>query len=88
MRKHGTKTTGPKGPDLPALRRHKGISLREIADSTKIGIRFPQAIEQGDFEQLPGGIYTTSYLRQYAREIGFEETHLLAYYRSLTTVAG
>jgi cytoskeletal protein RodZ len=88
MRKHATLTTGPQGLDLPALRRHKGKSLREIADSTKIGIRFLQAIEQGDFQQLPGGIYTTSYLRQYAREIGFEESQLLAYYRSLTAVAG
>ena len=88
MGKHAAKTTAPKGPNLPALRRHKGISLREIADSTKIGMRFLQAIEQGDFEQLPGGIYTTSYLRQYAREIGFEETQLLAYYRSLTALAG
>jgi cytoskeletal protein RodZ len=87
MRKHATKTISPQAPDLPALRQHKGKSLREIADSTKISIRFLQAIEQGDFEQLPGGIYTTSYLRQYAREIGFEESQLLAYYRSLTSVA-
>jgi cytoskeletal protein RodZ len=87
MRKHATKTTDPKAPDLPALRQHRGKSLRQIADSTKIGIRFLQAIEQGDFEQLPGGIYTTSYLRQYAREIGFEESQLLAYYRSLASLA-
>jgi cytoskeletal protein RodZ len=68
--------------DLPALRQHRGISLREIADSTKISMRFLLAIEEGDFDQLPGGIYNTSYIRQYAREIGYEETKLLAYYRS------
>jgi hypothetical protein len=86
-RKHGPKTTVQERLDLPALRQHRGISLREIADSTKISIRFLQAIEQGDFKQLPGGIYTTSYLRQYAREIGFEETTLLAYYQAVTAAA-
>lgn len=71
--------------DLPALRAHKGISLREIADSTKISLRFLQAIEAGAFDQLPGGIYNTSYIRQYAREIGYEESKLLAYYHEATS---
>ncbi len=73
--------------DLPALRQRKGVSLREIADSTKISIRFLQAIEEGDFGQLPGGIYDTSYLRQYARAIGVEEARVLAYYRAATAAA-
>lgn len=72
--------------NLPALRERKGISLRQIADNTKISIRFLQAIESGDFKLLPGGIYNTSYIRQYAREIGCEEARLLAYYYSLTSV--
>jgi cytoskeletal protein RodZ len=69
--------------DLPALRQHQGKSLRDIAESTKISIRFLKAIEEQDFDQLPGGIYNTSYIRQYAREIGCEEAKLLAYYRSV-----
>jgi cytoskeletal protein RodZ len=87
MRKHATKAAVAEGLDLPALRRHRGISLREIADSTKISIRFLQAIEEGDFKRLPGGIYTTSYIRQYAREIGLEEVKLLAYFQAATAVA-
>jgi len=71
--------------NLPALREKKGISLRQIADNTKISMLFLQAIEAGDFKQLPGGIYNTSYIRQYAREIGFEEARLLDYYRSRTS---
>jgi cytoskeletal protein RodZ len=73
--------------DLPALRQHKGISLRDIAETTKISIRFLKAIEEEDFDQLPGGIYNTNYIRQYAREIGCEETKLLAYYRSVVETA-
>jgi cytoskeleton protein RodZ len=87
MRKNGSTLSAQKQLDLPSLRQHKGISLREIADSTKISIRFLQAIEEGDFDQLPGGIYNTSYIRQYAREIGYEEAKLLAYYRSLAETA-
>jgi cytoskeletal protein RodZ len=87
MRKNGSTLSAQKQLDLPSLRQHNGISLREIADSTKISIRFLQAIEEGNFDQLPGGIYNTSYIRQYAREIGYEEANLLAYYRSLAETA-
>ncbi len=85
--RHNGSTLNTQQIDLPALRQHKGVSLREIANSTKISIRFLQAIEEGDFEQLPGGIYNTSYIRQYAREIGYEETKLLAYYRASFEIA-
>jgi cytoskeletal protein RodZ len=68
------------------MRQVKGVSLREIADTTKISLRFLQAIEEGDFDLLPGGIYNTSYIRQYARAIDYEETKLLEYYRSMTAV--
>ena len=64
-----------------ALRREaKPISLREIADSTKINICYLEAIESGDFQKLPGGIFSTSYLRQYATAIGFDGAQLLAHY--------
>ncbi len=88
MRKNGSKSSVNKWMDLPELRQNKGKSLREIADSTKISIRFLQAIEEGDFDQLPGGIYNTSYIRQYAREIGFEEAKLLEqYHKTVTALA-
>lgn len=87
MSTQGSTLSSNRAIDLPALRQHKGISLREIADTTKISMRFLLAIESGDFAQLPGGIYNTSYIRQYARHIGYEETELLAYYRALAEVA-
>ncbi|HUP02712.1 MAG TPA: helix-turn-helix domain-containing protein [Bryobacteraceae bacterium] len=66
---------------LAAIRRNRGISLRQIAESTKIGIRALEAIEQGEFRKLPGGIYTTSYIRQYARAIDYDESVILAVYQ-------
>ncbi len=69
------------------MRQRKGISLHQIADSTKISVRFLEAIENGKFDLLPGGIYNTNYIRQYARAIGFEESRLLEYYRAVTPVS-
>jgi cytoskeletal protein RodZ len=67
---------------LATVRRNRGISLEEIAESTKISMRSLRAIECGEFKKLPGGIYNTSYIRQYAHAIDFDESALLAYYHS------
>ncbi len=66
--------------NLPEIRRRKGISLEQIAATSKINIRYLQAIEEGHFHKLPGGIFNTSYIRQYARAIEYEEKALLTYY--------
>ncbi len=68
--------------DLRRLRETRGVSLEQIADSTKISIRFLRAIEALDFAQLPGGIFNTSYIRQYAASIGCDEGRLLEIYRA------
>ena len=65
---------------LATIRKNRGISLQQIAASTKIGIRSLEAIERGDFQKLPGGIYSTSYIRQYARAIDYDESILLTFY--------
>jgi len=72
---------------LATIRRNRGISLEQIAQSTKINIRSMKAIEGGDFKKLPGGIYNTSYIRQYAQAIDFDEAELLAFYRIQMGVA-
>ncbi len=67
--------------ELVLHREEKPISLREISDSTKIGMCYLEAIESGDFHKLPGGIYATSYLRQYARAVAYDENALIRYYQ-------
>lgn len=74
----------PRPPDLAALRQKRGMSLEEIAESTKISVAYLRAIEEGSFEVLPGGIYDLNYVRQYARAIGFDEEALVAHYRRVT----
>jgi cytoskeletal protein RodZ len=70
---------------LATIRRNRGISLQQIAESTKISVRSLEAIERGEFRKLPGGIYNTSYIRQYARAIDYDEGTILAlYHREMT----
>ena len=68
---------------LASRRLKKQVSLEQIAQATKIGVRALQAIEAGEFEKLPGGIYNTSYIRQYAQAIDFDESEILAAYYSV-----
>jgi cytoskeletal protein RodZ len=66
---------------LATVRRNRGMTLQQISQSTKIGVRSLEAIETGDFQKLPGGIYATSYIRQYARAIDYPEDDILEVYR-------
>src|SRR4051794_33029877 len=65
---------------LATIRRNRGITLEQIAEATKISVRSLDAIERGEFAKLPGGIYNTSYIRQYARAIDCEAGAILAFY--------
>lgn len=65
---------------LATIRKNRGISLEQISATTKIGVRSLEAIERGEFRKLPGGIYNTSYIRQYARAIDYPENAILAFY--------
>jgi cytoskeletal protein RodZ len=65
---------------LATIRKNRGITLEQIADETKIGVRTLEAIERGDFRKLPGGIYDTNYIRQYARAIDYDASAILECY--------
>ncbi|HEY3440841.1 MAG TPA: helix-turn-helix transcriptional regulator [Paludibaculum sp.] len=53
------------------------VTLEEIADVTKISKRFLEAIERGAYGELPGGVFMTSYIRQYAAMIDFDSGEIL-----------
>lgn len=73
---------------LTNIRQQNGVSLEDIAAKTKISMRFLRAIEAEEFGVLPGGLFNTSYIRQYAAAIGFDETELLKQYKDKTQGAG
>ena len=68
------------GERLRRERETRGISLDEIAASTKIGTRLLRALEEDRFDMLPGGIFNKSYVRAYARHIGIDEEQAVADY--------
>lgn len=68
---------------VASIRKISGISLEEIARDTKLKVTTLKAIEDANFDYLPGGIYNISYIRQYARAIGADEGSLVNLYRAL-----
>ncbi len=68
------------GQDLKRERELRGISLKEISSSTKISLRFLQALEEDKLDILPGNFFIKAILRTYAKFIGLEEDHVLNKY--------
>ena len=68
------------GEELRHKREQQGITLADIADATRIGTRFLKAIETDNFSTLPGGIFTRSFIRAYAKHVHMNEDEAIALY--------
>ncbi|HYX69962.1 MAG TPA: helix-turn-helix domain-containing protein [Terriglobales bacterium] len=68
------------GEKLQREREMRGVTLEEIAEATKIGTRNLRALEQNDFDKLPGGIFNKGFVRAYARYLGIDEEQAVADY--------
>src|SRR5919108_116085 len=66
------------GDNLRRERELRGVELREVAEATKISIRFLEALEQDRVDVLPGGIFPRAFVRQYARYLGLDPDRLVA----------
>ena len=71
------------GAWLQRERERREITLRAIADRTKIGAGRLQALERGDVSRWPGGIYRRSFIRAYADAIGLDADLVLANFERL-----
>jgi cytoskeletal protein RodZ len=60
------------GEELKRERELRGIELREVAEATKVNIRYLEAMERDDFEHLPGGVFNRGFVRAYAQFIGVD----------------
>jgi len=74
------------GEELKHKREQRGVTLAEIAEATRIGTRFLKAIETDNFSILPGGIFTRSFIRAYAKYVGMNEEDAIGLY--IQQVAG
>lgn len=60
------------GPHLRRAREKRGLSLQQVAATTKISARVLEALERNDISKLPGGIFSRAFVRAYAREVGLD----------------
>jgi cytoskeleton protein RodZ len=64
------------GETLRQARLRLGVDLNQVADKTKISLRFLQAIEADDYGKLPGGVFARMFVKQYADELGLDGASL------------
>lgn len=68
------------GEELRRERELREISLREVAEATKVNVRYLEALERNDFQHLPGGVFNRGFVRAYSQFIGVDpETMVNAY---------
>jgi cytoskeleton protein RodZ len=60
------------GGKLRDARERRGVSLRQIANATKISVAALEALERNDLSRLPGGIFSRAFVRSYAVEVGLD----------------
>lgn len=70
------------GDKLRSAREAKGLSIEDIEKATKIQGRYLTAIEQDDFDKLPGDFYVRAFIRQYAQVVGLDGKQLLSEYHN------
>ena len=68
------------GEKLRLAREERGISLRDISEQTRISMRYLEAIETDDYKRLPGGIFNKSFIKSYARYVGYDEREAIEGY--------
>jgi len=68
---------------LRLARETKGLSLRQIAEATKLSVRAIELLERDCLSGLPAGIYRRSIIRAVAREVGLAPEQLLTEFATL-----
>jgi transcriptional regulator with XRE-family HTH domain len=69
------------GETLRRERLRRGLNLEQVSARTKIGQYLLQAIEENQFDRLPGGLFSRSFLRQYAHLLDLDEDEVVASFR-------
>ena len=70
----------PFGEHLKREREMRGVSLEEISAATRIAPRFLLALENEQWDQLPGGVFNRGFIRAVARFLGLDEDSLVSEY--------
>ncbi len=65
------------GEELRRERERRGLSLLGLSEQTKVNPRYFEALERGDFHELPGGVFRRGIFRAYLNALALEETEWL-----------
>ena len=82
---HADRGFAADGPTLPErlveAREQKGVDIYRAERDTKIRVRYLQALEAGDYGELPGAVYTKGFLRNYALYLGLDPDEVVRQWR-------
>ena len=76
------------GDELRRERERLGVTLDAIADATKVTIRHLRAVEEENFNQLPGGVFNKGIVRSYTGFLGLDEQQWLDRFMSAYQESG
>jgi len=68
------------GERLKRERELRGVSLEEVAAATRIQGKFLEALENDQWDQLPGGVFNRGFIRSISKYLGLDEDSLVAEY--------
>jgi len=71
------------GEKLHQAREARGISIREVAEQTRISALYLECIENNDYRTLPGGIFNKGFVKSFAKYVGLDQQEALQDYASL-----
>ncbi|MFH1994395.1 MAG: helix-turn-helix domain-containing protein [Nitrospinota bacterium] len=66
---------------LKVVRELKGITLRDIANETKISVTYLKAIEEENFSEMPEDVYARGFIKAFAKHLGLNPEEFIASYR-------
>ena len=70
----------PFGDRLRREREMRGVTIEEVAAATRISPRFLEALENEQWDRLPGGAFNRGFIRSVARYLGLDEESMVAEY--------
>ncbi len=68
------------GPAIKLVREQRGLSIRNVADTTKVSARYLEFIEEENFSRLPARPYLRGFLVLYAKALGYEPERMISDY--------
>ena len=70
------------GQHLRAVREHKGLSLLQVAEATRVRRLYLEALERDDLSPLPSRPFAVGYVRAYARALGLDGETAVARFKT------